>query len=244
MFRADEFIVLAEHDGDGDADPGEIVGAIVRLGLHHARDIRDKGVECVRGCGKAFIVQPVPAEAPVERWRWLEVERAARIHVAGEEEDAAHSSGMLVGKDKRGAGTVAPADEAGFLDAESIHHSQYVIGHAAIAERPVVAGAAAVSPAVDDDDGVTRGNQRRSLMAPVPGIAQPAMQQNDGRAGAIDGMPDVGAVILDISFRGCGWQWRCAIPFEAHKVVIRCLHGLPPVFHQGRAGGAPSDMIG
>ena len=88
---------------------------------------------------------------------------------------------------------VAPADDRGLLDFKEIHQPDHIRGHQIVAVRPLVAGAAAVTAAVHDDNAIAR-LQRAHLMAPVIRVGEPAMQQDDRLAVAEGGVPQLDAV--------------------------------------------------
>ncbi|OWK26470.1 hypothetical protein AJ87_04845 [Rhizobium yanglingense] len=56
----------------------------------------------------------MPAEAAIDDRCRDKLFRAARIHIAREEEDAGDAVRMLIGKDECRAGAITPADERCF----------------------------------------------------------------------------------------------------------------------------------
>ena len=108
---------------------------------------------------------------------------AARVGVGGKGEQLRQPLGMVDGDVEADDGAVAPADDRGLVDLERVHQAEHVRGHQVVAEGLVVARAAAVAAAVHHDDAVVLG-QHRHLVAPVVGVGQPAMQQDDRRAAA------------------------------------------------------------
>jgi hypothetical protein len=89
------------------------------------------------------------------------------------------------GQLERDARTVTPAGEARPVDPEGVHDRQHVRGHAVVRIGAVVAGAATVAAAVDQDGAVAGRQDGRHLIAPVAGMAEAAMQQNHRRAVAV-----------------------------------------------------------
>ena len=102
---------------------------------------------------------------------------------------------MQVAHDHGSACAVAPADQARAVDGEAIHHCKDIPRHQLVAEGSAVAGTATVAAAVDQDDAIAGGDESGCLEAPVAGMAQATMQQDDGPATADAGEPDFGAVM-------------------------------------------------
>ena len=116
---------------------------------------------------------------------------------------------MMHGDVEPDNGAVAPADQRGLVDLEKIHERERVGGHQIVTVRPRVARAAAVAPAVHDHDPVMRGHQIRHQLAPIIGIGEPAVEQDDRRAMAERGVPDLDAVDRRIAaFGGRRQAWR------------------------------------
>ena len=114
----DELVMLALDDEHWNVDAREIGGAVVGLGALHQADGLGEGVEIGGGGRERGIVGAVAGDAVLEGRAELEFLRAARVHVAGKEEDAGDPVGVRVGEQQRDAGAVAPADEGGAVDAE------------------------------------------------------------------------------------------------------------------------------
>ena len=108
--------------------------------------------------------------------RELERLGATRVHIAGKEEYPGYALGLLRGQHQRDAGPIAPTDKRRPLQTQVIHHRHHVGGHQLIGIRPLVARAAAVAAAIDDDNAIAGFDQRRNLIAPVATVAQPAVQ--------------------------------------------------------------------
>ena len=120
-----------------------------------------------------------PGEAAIDHGARLHDLRAARIHVARKEEHARGTGWRAGGQHERDARTVAPAGEARAVDAECVHDREYVRGHALVGIGAVVARAAAMAAAVDQDGAIADRQDGRHLIAPVAGMAQAAMQKDD-----------------------------------------------------------------
>ena len=69
---------------------------------------------------------------------------------------------------------VAPTDDRGAADLQSVHHRQDVRGHQLIGVAPLVARAAAVAAAVDQHDATAGGEQGRDLVPPIAAVAEAA----------------------------------------------------------------------
>ena len=96
----------------------------------------------------------MPAEAAIHEWARFELFYATGVHVAGKEEHAGDARGSLLCEDHRDAGAVAPSDYPRVLELQCIHHRQDVGGHQLIAVWPLVACAAAVATAIDEDGAI------------------------------------------------------------------------------------------
>src|SRR5262245_45248891 len=81
---------------------------------------------------------------------------------------------------------------------------------------------------VDHDRSVAATEQRGNLVATVATVAKAAKQHDNGWAGAVTGIPDSCAVVLDISFIVCRRQWRGAIRRKPAEVIIIRIHGNSP----------------
>ncbi len=84
---------------------------------------------------------------------------------------------------------VAPSDDVRLRDLERVHQRNDVVRHQIVSVRPCVARRAAVAAAVHQDHGVAR-RDRGNLIAPVVAVGETAVQENDGRALAIDRVVD------------------------------------------------------
>ena len=86
-----------------------------------------------------------------------------------------------------------------------------------------------MAAAVDEYGAMAGGGERRDLIAPIAAVAEPAMQQDHGRAGAIGRVPDAGAVIVHVALLACRRQRRSALRFEFFEVVVVWFHPSNPV---------------
>ena len=66
------------------------------------------------------------------------------------------------------------------MQAPCSHDREHVTGHQFISVGAVVAGAAAVAAAVDENSPIAGSHQGRDLVAPIAGMAEAAMEQDDG----------------------------------------------------------------
>ena len=100
---------------------------------------------------------------------------------------------------------IAPTDDRRLWDLEEIHQPGHIRGHQIVAIRLFVARTAPVAAAVHHDDAVAL-LQFADLIAPVIGVGEPAMQQDDRLTAAAGGIPDPDAVDGRIGAVRCVWQ--------------------------------------
>ncbi len=94
---------------------------------------------------------------------------------------------------------VAPADHRGAAEFQGVHHRHDVRGHQLVGVGSPIAGAAAMAAAVDQHHLVPRADQGGNLVAPIVAVGEPAMKQHHRRAGPIDGVVDLRAVMGDVA---------------------------------------------
>ncbi len=131
---------------------------------------------------------------------------------------------MSFSKHQADAGTVAPSGNGRLIDLQPVHDGENVRGHEFVGIGPLVSRAAAMAPAVDDDNLMAGIDQGRNLIAPIAAVSEPAMQENYGSAAAIGGIPDTRAIMIDMAFR-LGMRQGCGpFGFEAVKLIVVKFH--------------------
>ena len=115
-----------------------------------------------------------------ERVAFVDLFEAAGVHVAAEEERAGDAGGCLVGEDECDAGAVAPTDEGCAFEVKRVHDGADVGGHELVGVGTIVACAAAVAAAVDEDDAMAGGEEVGDLIAPITAVAEASVQKDDG----------------------------------------------------------------
>ena len=105
--------------------------------------------------------------------------------VGREGEDLADAVRVADGEVDAENAAVAPADDVGLGDVQTVHQRDDVVGHQIVAVGPRVAGAAAVAAAVHQNDGMMR-RHGRDLIAPIVGVREAAVQENHRRPLAVD----------------------------------------------------------
>ena len=225
VFILDELVVFGLHDGYGHADPGEVLCGVVGLGGHHDADGVSEVVELVRRGGELGVVHCVSSEAAVEEWIALvDLFKAAGVHVAAEEKCSGDAAGRSIGKDEGNAGAVTPTDEGGLFEVSRVHDGEDVGGHELVGVRASVACAAAVAAAIDENDAVAGGDEVGKLIAPVAAVSEASVQKDDGGAGAVGGVPDLGSLMFDVALG----IWRCgecgSVGFEVRQIVVTEFH--------------------
>ncbi len=117
-------------------------------------------------------------------------QRTAGVHVAAEKQDAFYPFRAFIGQNHGGAGAVAPADKCGCANSQVIHDCADVGGKQLVAIGPAIACAAAMAAAVDEDGAIAGSQERGQLVAPIAGMAEAAVQQDDRWSLPETGVPD------------------------------------------------------
>src|SRR5215217_6873798 len=122
----------------------------------------------------------MPAKATVECWSEFDLLGATWIHIAGKVKHTGDAFGCLRRKNQRRTSSITPANQSGFFNLQYIHHRQHIRCHELIRIRSLVAGAAAVTTAVDYDGAIATIHQCWNLISPVAAVTESAMQQDHG----------------------------------------------------------------
>src|SRR5215213_4036091 len=141
----------------------------------------------------------MPVKAALDCGSQLEFFCATWVHVAGKKEHACCPSGSLRSQDQSRAGTIAPADQTCLLEVQMIHHCRKVKSHLLIRIGSGIARAAAMAPAVDYNRTIATADQHWDLITPVATMTKPAMQQDHRRARPVRGVPNLSAVMFDVT---------------------------------------------
>ncbi len=204
VFAAYDFVVVAVCNEHAGFDGLELLVGPVGLIVPHVGDLGDEGF-VLGGRGRDGAVFAAGALDEVgEVGGFVAVgDEAGGDGVGGKGEDAADAGGITHGEVEGDDGAVRPADEIGLGDVELVHEGEDVVGHEVVAVGAGVAGAAAVTSAVDGEDAV-RGREGSDLIAPVLLVGESAVQEEDGN-GTGSGVAGVGVVEADaVDGGGCG----------------------------------------
>ena len=86
-----------------------------------------------------------------------------------------------------------------FPQLEVVHHGQNVGCHQLISEGPIIARAAAVAPAIDQNDPIAGARQARNLITPITTVAEATMQHDHAVAGPKRRVPDSRALMVHVA---------------------------------------------
>src|ERR1700736_377141 len=207
MLTLDGLVMIAVDDEDWRVDRLELrITSIWLLGPHLA-DLVDEAVVILRRRRMGSVLPAGALDIGGEGRVLLDAVLYTRRHrICCEGEDLAHSLLMTHGEIDAENGAIAPPHDVGLGNFQAVHQSRHVVGHQIIAVRPCIAGTAAMAAAVHENDRMMC-RHGRDLIAPIVGIRQSTVQENDRRALAVHGIVDCDAVYMRVA-AAVGMDWR------------------------------------